>query len=313
MKAQVRAFAKINLVLLVGPRRPDGYHELASLMAPIDLADDIDLDLRFNVAAPGEGRASRVRVTCPGVKAGQNIIDRVVGLLEAETGWQLAGSIVVRKRIPLAAGLGGGSADAAAVLVAALDALRQAGARGVSESGKAIELAASLGSDVPFFTEPGAGLVRGRGEKREPFFLPQIPVCLVMPDEELATARVYQAFDEFCGGEDLGSFLGRAECVIAGLREAEQEWSDAPAADPVRLVIDRLAPFLHNDLEEPAFRLLPSLSERKAALEACGARAVRMSGSGPTMFGLFESLSAARKAADSLRRQGLRALATQTL
>ena len=183
-----RAPAKLNLVLRVGPRRHDGLHELCSLFASLELADELTIE-----PAPDGGD----RVDCPGVE-GENLAARALQAYRAAAGADgqphpLA--VTVDKRVPVAAGLGGGSADAAAVLRAAdVLSLRPMG----HERLRAI--AAGLGSDVPSQVEPQHALVTGTGEGVEPLDLPALELVLVPSTEGLSTADVYAEHDRLGRG-----------------------------------------------------------------------------------------------------------------
>lgn len=255
--------AKVNLLLHAGRRRDDGLHELCSLFASIDLSDSV------HVTTSAGGRDT---VDCPGVE-GPNICSAA---LDAFRGVADLPPLAVRieKRIPVAAGLGGGSADAAAVLRVAnriageplnLDALRRIGA--------------GVGADVPSQVEPGHALVRGAGELVERIGLPAMALVLVPSREGLATAEVYAEADR------LG--IGRARLDPAAAR--------ALAAAP----IPELAEGLDNDLEAAALSLRPELEGSLASLRSAGALTALVTGSGPTVFGVFPDGEAADRAARS--------------
>jgi 4-diphosphocytidyl-2-C-methyl-D-erythritol kinase len=258
--------AKLNLILQVGRRRPDGLHELASLFASLELADEIAVEPA--PAPPDE-------VIAPGVE-GPNLAQAAIDAVRAALGGELPPlRVAIEKRIPVAAGLGGGSADAAAVLRAAN---RVAGGRlGPAELR---ELAAGIGADVPSQVEPGHALVTGAGEAVEPLGLPPLPVVLVPAAEGLSTAAVYAEADRIASA--------RAELDPAAVRSA--------AALPPR----ELAARLENDLEPAALSLRPDLEETLAAVRDSGALAARVTGSGPTVFGLYADAAAAAAAAERL-------------
>jgi 4-diphosphocytidyl-2-C-methyl-D-erythritol kinase len=171
--------AKLNLRLLVGPRRPDGYHPLRTLMVAIDLCDVLT------------ARASPARrVRCPGLDGRDNLAWRALDELEREVGRPLPLDLRIEKRIPAQAGLGGGSSDAAAALRAA-DRLH-----GLGLADEALErVAARVGSDVPFFVRAGAQWAGGRGERLARADPPRFAAVLATPPIGLSTARVYSAFD----------------------------------------------------------------------------------------------------------------------
>jgi 4-diphosphocytidyl-2-C-methyl-D-erythritol kinase len=260
--AEVRelAFAKLNLVLHVGRPRPDGLHPVCSLFASIDLADAVH-------AVP----ASADAVDCPGVE-GPNLAAAALSAFRDEVPSLPPLHVRIDKRIPVAAGLGGGSADAAAVL---RGANRIAGDPLGPDRLRAI--AATLGSDVPSQVEPRHALVQGTGEIVEPIELPELTAVLVPQSEGLGTATVYAELDRRQGW--------REELDPDGVRAA--------AADP--------AAELENDLEPAALALRPELTRVLDGLRAAGALGVLVSGSGPTCFGLFEDRAAAESAAAAMR------------
>ncbi|MFN2617461.1 MAG: 4-(cytidine 5'-diphospho)-2-C-methyl-D-erythritol kinase [Thermoleophilaceae bacterium] len=258
-----RAHAKVNLVLHVGRPRADGMHPLCSLFSSIDLADDV-------VVAPAE----RDEVSCAGVGPG-NLAERALAEFREEVG-QAAGAMSVRieKRIPIAAGLGGGSADAAAVLRAA-NAL--AGEPLDLEGLRA--LATRLGSDVPGQLRPGHALVTGTGELVEAVRLPPLALVL-LPGHGLSTAAVYAELDRLGAGRD----------------ELDPE--------PLRLLatgtLPELAAGIENDLERASLSLRPDRQAALGRLREAGALGAAISGSGPTAFGLFRSSPEAARAASEI-------------
>jgi 4-diphosphocytidyl-2-C-methyl-D-erythritol kinase len=256
--------AKVNLVLHVGARRADGLHDLCSLFASLELADGVTVE-----------PTGADEVVCPGV-SGPNLAQAAI---EAFRQAPVAAAaelpplrVTIDKRIPVAAGLGGGSADAAAVLRAAnaiaghpLDAaaLRAIGLR--------------LGADVPSQIEPRHALVTGAGEGVEPVELPEMALLLVPEREGLSTEAVYQEADRLPST--------RAQLDPAALRTLAR----APLAT--------LARAMENDLEAAALSLRHELTRTLAKLEDAGALAARVSGSGPTAFGVFATPAEAQTAA----------------
>jgi 4-diphosphocytidyl-2-C-methyl-D-erythritol kinase len=270
---QIHAPAKLNLCLYLGPRRDDGLHELCSLFEPLALGDPIAV-----------GEAERDEVVCPGVEGG-NLAARALAALR-ERGWEGPPlRIEIEKRIPVAAGLGGGSADAAAVLRLARDpALGAAGSIPDLEG-----IARELGADVPSQLMPAMALVQGAGERVERLPVPAQHAVVLLPDGGgLGTAEVFAEADRLGLGrsaEDLDELAGRLRNAAgAGV---------SPLAYPELLV---------NDLEPAARSLRPRIGDALDALRAVGAPHALLTGSGPTAFGLFESLAAARAAADKLDR-----------
>jgi 4-diphosphocytidyl-2-C-methyl-D-erythritol kinase len=258
-----RAFAKVNLVLHVGPPGADGLHPICSLFASLDLADDVLVS---------EGSQGGDAVLCAGVE-GPNLAERALTVLrEALPGRLPALEVRIEKRIPVAAGLGGGSADAAAVLRAANEL---AGFRLRPERLRA--LAASIGSDVPSQVEPGHALVSGLGEEVEPLSLPGMALVLVPGPEGLRTAEVYAELDRL-DGHRRSLDPGRLRRLATG-------------------PLDELAPAVENDLEPAALSLCPAIEPSLTALRGAGALAVTVAGSGPTAFGVFGAAEEAERAA----------------
>ena len=258
--------AKLNLVLQVGRRREDGLHELASLFASLELADEVAVEPA--PSPPDE-------VITPGVE-GPNLARTAVEELRAALGGDLPPlRVAVEKRIPVAAGLGGGSADAAAVLRAAN---RIAG--DPLDASALRELGARIGADVPSQIEPRHALVTGAGERVEPVELAPLPVVLVPAATGLSTAAVYTEADRIpTTRERLDPDAVRG---LAALAPAE------------------LAERLENDLEAAAVSLRPELEDTLEAVRRSGALAARVTGSGPTVFGVYADPAAAAAAAERL-------------
>jgi 4-diphosphocytidyl-2-C-methyl-D-erythritol kinase len=257
--------AKLNLVLRVGARRADGLHPICSLFASIDLCDELELR---------ESDGGDDIVTCPGVP-GDNLAARALAAFRERAGLP-AMDLRIEKRIPVAAGLGGGSADAAAALRAAN---RIAGEP--LDAGVLRELARGLGADVPSQVEPGHALVQGAGELVEPVDIPALHAVIASTTPGLATADVYAELDRLRGGS------------AASDRSLDPEPLRAVAAGPP----GELAAALSNDLEQATLSLRPELSDTLASLRAAGAPAAAVSGSGPTCFALFEERDRAERAA----------------
>ncbi|MFP5224874.1 MAG: 4-(cytidine 5'-diphospho)-2-C-methyl-D-erythritol kinase [Actinomycetota bacterium] len=255
-----RAPAKLNLQLSVGRRRSDGMHPLVSVMQSIDLYDEVTV-------APAEDFTCTVEPAGAAPSDSSNLAVRAArafAALHFEDDAAVAVSLL--KRIPSQAGLGGGSADAAAVLVALNEAT------GGTVSRKALErIGATLGSDVPFCVRGGTAVVTGTGEQVTSIPCPTpLHWVLGIPAVGCSTAGVYAWFDELGGGADLD------------LRGAPHEMADALS----RGDIGRVAGLVSNDLEEAACALEPSLKAGRDALEAAGATKVVLSGSGSAWAGL---------------------------
>ena len=277
-----RAYAKVNLDLRVLGTRADGYHELRTVFQSIDLHDTLTCAER-----PGP-----FGLTCrrAGIPLDQtNLVWKAAAAL-----WTALGrpgeprDTVVRleKGIPMQAGLGGGSADAAAAL------LGLARLWGGVPLTLLREVAAGIGADVPFFMSGGTALGLGRGEEIYPLVdLPAHWIVIVRPPFGVSTAEAYAWYDD-----------DRA----AGLREP-RELQILPVPWPTR------AAQMINDLEPPVLRRHPEIGALKAALREAGAVAAAMSGSGSAVFGLFRSRTAATRLVRPLSRGGARAFLTRTL
>jgi 4-diphosphocytidyl-2-C-methyl-D-erythritol kinase len=260
-RARVRALAKINLSLKVLGKRPDGYHELRTIFQTISLADTIGIEF-----TPGRQTAIEL---ASNVDIPNNLVVRAARV--ALDGMKLRGrvSFLLEKRIPAGSGLGGGSSDAAAILLA-LPVLA-----GVNVPlGELTALAAELGSDVPFFLLGGTALGLGRGTELYP--LPEageLRGLLVAPEVPIATAEAYQALNrKLTSGLQspiMNSFQALSWLLDRGL--SPEEWSA----------------FGENDFEAFAFQRYPRLAAIRRKLRKAGARPVMLSGSGSALFGIF--------------------------
>ena len=281
---RVRVPAKINLHLHVGPVRPDGYHELTTVYHAIGLYDEITArrgdTLTLTMEGEGTGELSLGE---------DNLIMRAVHALAAETGHDAHARLHLKKQIPIAAGLAGGSADAAAALVAC-DHLW---GTGLSRDDLAT-IAAGLGSDIPFLVLGGTALGTGRGELVSPVLTGGHAWhwVLAVAEEGLSTPTVYKAFDELGSRSSADSPDG----LLAALRQRDPEV---------------LAAELSNDLQAATLHLRPELQAVLDAGDEAGALAGMISGSGPTVVFLAEDARhAAILAADLEARQCCRAVRT---
>jgi len=269
----VRAPAKINLSLHVLGLRPDGYHGIRTVMQAVSLCDD----LVFRPLPDG-----RIELTCSGadVPEGEgNLVVRAARLLQERAGVEAGARIALEKRIPVGAGLGGGSSDGAVTLLA-LSELWGLGL-GVPELSR---LAAELGSDVPFFLRGGTALCTGRGERVSPAECPsRMHYVLVTPALSVSTASVY-------GAQSGLTSAGDASNVLMALRSSDAEL---------------LGHCLANDLQDAALRLHGELDELwtklKEAGEFCGVEGILLSGSGSSFFAVARGAQEAAQAAGSLQ------------
>ncbi len=284
-----RAPAKINAHLAVGPLRPDGFHELRTVYLAVSLFDTV-------TARPGDGLALTVEGEGAGAMTGadavptdrRNLVWRAAELLAEHAGVRADAHLGIVKAIPAAAGLAGGSADAAAALTA-LDALW--GTR--ASPTDLLALAAELGSDVPFSLLGGVALGTGRGEQLAPVLTGRSwHWVLGVADEGLSTPSVYAELDRLraLGRVPDGTELLPAEPVIVALRNG-----------PVGALADALA----NDLQAPALALRPGLRRALAAVTDGGALGVVVSGSGPTVAALVQDEPTATRLAAALAGAGV--------
>lgn len=247
--------AKLNLCLYVGGRRPDGLHEICSLFQSVSLADEVRM----------EKGNDNDEVICPGVPEPNLALAALERFREAVGLDEPAIRIIIKKNVPIAAGLGGGSADAAAVL-------RMCAALRGLDPGELASLAMSLGADVPSQLAPGTALVTGAGEHVEPLHsLDRLEAVLLTGQGSLRTGEVY-------------AHAGELAVTRAGLEGLAERLRDAVGElrDPLAL-----GPLLVNDLQPAAVALEPEARTAIELLREAGAVA-RVSGSGPAAFGLFE-------------------------
>jgi 4-diphosphocytidyl-2-C-methyl-D-erythritol kinase len=264
MRLEVFAPAKVNLHLQVLGRRPDGYHELATLMQPIDIGDELIID----------DSAEDLVFTCDDSDLQDgNLVEKAAGLWFEAASLQPRVSLHLKKRVPVAAGLGGGSSDAAAALVG-LNAMHG----GLLAPERLVELALSLGADVPFFLAGITGWCTGIGEKVEPWpDFPLMDYVLVNPGFPVSTAQIYTEWD----------LAWTNQSVVNTIYRPPKAASD----------LDGL---LRNDLERATQRAFPQVEDLRNELQEAGARGALMSGSGPTVFGVFQNAAEAAKAAERL-------------
>lgn len=276
-----RSFAKINLLLAVGPRRADGFHGLVTVYHAIDIAEDVQ------IAVASDGHDS-LRFDGPvdtsGLSTGpDNLVWQAIELVAASTGQPRPPlEVTVTKRIPIQGGMAGGSADGAATLLAARDALAAP-----LDGSQLDALAAQLGSDVPFALHGGSAIGTGRGEVLELVSGPQLWWSVVTDASGLSTPRIYAHYDEMAARPG-------AAVIREPQRADAQPLVDALAAgDP-----HAIAPLLRNDLQAPAIEFAPHLADTIAAGREAGALAGIVSGSGPSVV----LLSATRADADAVTR-----------
>lgn len=261
------SYAKINLGLRVVGKRPDGYHNLESIFQEISLCDEIVFE---------EWDRLVIETDHPTLAVDEyNLCHRAYRLLADEYGLKKGVKIIIKKKIPLGAGLGGGSSNAAT----SLKALAEIFQLDLTVS-RFLKLATRLGSDVPFFILGKTALVKGRGEVVIPIsFLQDYQICLVYPGFQISTAQIFSNFEM-----GLTKYQGniKFEAVIFKIRSLEE-----------------LNNYLFNDLESIVTRRYPEIKNIKRVLQNSGARFVSLSGSGSTVYGLFEK----HKEIDDLKKE----------
>lgn len=274
--------AKINLFLRVFSRRTDGYHDLETLFERVDLCDDVVLSLR--------DRGIVCRTDCPELPQDErNIAVRAANLLRTTCRVDKGASIKIRKRIPIAAGLGGGSSNAATVLAG----LNRLWRLNLSEK-RLLDLGARLGSDVPFFlTNTSFAVATGRGEKLRSLDGVNLKIwhVIVKPPFGISTKQAYESLTAahcFKGKpHSLTPLAANARMLLQSIRQSDEE---------------RLAGLLENSLELARNKELIKIRKIKKLILENGALGSLMSGSGSAVFGLFKSKALAESAARSLRR-----------
>jgi 4-diphosphocytidyl-2-C-methyl-D-erythritol kinase len=336
MPVTVRSFAKINLGLRIGAARPDGFHNLLTVYQTIALHDRI----RVNVE---RGRGIEIRCNDPRVpRDDSNTCYRIVERAQSALGARGRIVIEIEKRLPVQGGLGGASANAIAALLGLERALRK-----VLPTEEKLRIAAEVGSDLPLFLMGGAVLGVGRGEQVYPLpDFPATPCVVVTPEVGVSTPKAFAEWDLLQLKPVVPIVTDTALEGRSSATEAEK-LTAPPAFDRMNVLGRRVSAWLsgaffgrpyssapsdlkrggragnpllwlvragiENDFEQVVFPEYPELREGKRALLAAGAKYASLSGSGSTLYGLFDSRAAAQKAALRLRQQGWTAQATVTL
>jgi 4-diphosphocytidyl-2-C-methyl-D-erythritol kinase len=341
MTVAVRSFAKINLGLYIGAARADGYHDLRTVYQTIALHDVIRVSV---------GRGSGIEIVCknkdPRVPLdSSNTCYRIAERVLDELGAQGRVRIEIEKRLPVQGGLGAASSNAVATMVALERALKKK----LSATAR-LRIAAEVGSDLPLFLVGGTALGVGRGEEVYPLpDLPAVAMAVVTPEVGVSTAQAFADWDALVeSGAELRSAgrtgasaptragsgqrpvslsnhqltppgasdrLFEVSCVLSAWLNGLPN-TGAPAKGGSRagnLLLDLVRTGIENDFEKVVFPQYPELRDIKGALERAGSRYASLSGSGSTLYGLFRSPADAAKAASRLRKQGLKAVATNTL
>lgn len=272
MKIQAKAFAKINLNLKVFEKMPSGFHRVETLMQKVGLWDDLDVEI-----LAGEGIEVDV-AGFPELNGENNLVFKAIDLFQKKSGKTFFCRVGIQKNIFQAAGLGGGSADAACILN-----VLKAHVGGVSEP-DLLKMAATLGSDVPFLYLPCTlGFGRGRGEDIQVCkSLPPKAVLLVHPGQGVSTPACYKSLGR--------TLTWEAENDTSNRLESLEDWSKIYEAAS-----------MGNDLETPAKALVPKIGDIKNEMLTLNATFTAMSGSGSTVFGLFDNDQTAKQAYEKMK------------
>jgi 4-diphosphocytidyl-2-C-methyl-D-erythritol kinase len=321
MTVAVRSFAKINLGLYIGAARADGYHDLRTVYQTIALHDVIRVSV---------GRGSGIEIVCknkdPRVPLdSSNTCYRMAERVMDELGAKGRVNIEIEKRLPIQGGLGAASSNAVATMVALERALKK------KLSGTMrLRIAADVGSDLPLFLVGGTTLGVGRGEEVYPLpDLPSLPMLVVTPEIGVSTPKAFADWDALVQREKAAGLrsarrLTQGECsdrlfevgcvLSAWLGGYPNTGASAKGGSRAgNLLSDLVRTGIENDFEKVVFPQYPELRDIKGALERAGSGYASLSGSGSTLYGLFRSPAEAAKAANRLRKQGLKAVATSTL
>jgi 4-diphosphocytidyl-2-C-methyl-D-erythritol kinase len=278
----ITAPAKINLTLEVLDKRPDGFHEIRSVLQTVNLSDSLDFRA---------GQGITFRCDMPGWSAEESLVSRVVRLVQATAGCSRGVTIEITKRIPLMSGLGGDSSDAAATL----HGLNEFWGLGLSQE-RLLELATRLGSDVAFFIHGGTALVGGRGEVVTPLpLLSHMWVLLVVPNMAREPGKTGRMYAELKGSHYTdGKITGNLVKILNECGEF-------------------MPSMLFNTFENVAFDYLAGLKVYKEHIIKLGAQHVHLAGSGPTLFIVFKEKAQAEDLYTRCKQQGMEAYMVETL
>ena len=312
MPVTVRSFAKINLGLCIGALRPDGFHDLRTVYQTIALHDIIRVQV-------GRGAGIEIRCEDPRVpKDASNTCYRVVERAMEALRTRSRVTITIEKRLPVQGGLGAGSGNAVATLIALERAIKK-----TLPGAEKLRIAAEVGSDLPLFLVGGTALGVGRGEEVYP--LPDMPatVCVVAtPEIGVSTPKAFADWDGMTAEASKLTPQPPSDRMIEFGRMVSAWLSGQPLSGvPVRQgrgraetsLLDLVRTGIENDFERVVFPKHPELREVKSVLERAGAFYASLSGSGSALYGLFSSRPAAEEAAARLRRKGTPAVVTKTM
>ncbi|HEV2764236.1 MAG TPA: 4-(cytidine 5'-diphospho)-2-C-methyl-D-erythritol kinase [Pyrinomonadaceae bacterium] len=279
------AHAKVNLLLRVRGRRPDGYHDIETVFQTVTLHDRLTFE-------PLAGERFELVCDAPGVPSDDtNLVARAARALRERFGVGRGARVTLEKRVPAEAGLGGGSSDAAVALVGL------ASLWGIETDGRELsELGARLGADVPFFLAGGTALGTGTGTTLTPLEdAPKTHLVVVTPDARISTAEAYKALN--------ARALTKEEAAV-----------NLPSSRAGAQITDSLCEVMRNDFEPVVFRLRPEIGRAREALLVAGARCGLLAGSGSSVFGVFDRGEAGERAARDLSAgAGWRVFACETL
>ncbi|MCR4712680.1 MAG: 4-(cytidine 5'-diphospho)-2-C-methyl-D-erythritol kinase [Clostridia bacterium] len=287
----LKAYGKVNLALNVGKTRPDGYHDVAMILQSIDLYDEITVE---------KSDAFSLKITSGDLPEDDRNLAMRAAKLMAKTYQLTPVAILLTKHIPIAAGLGGGSTDAAGVI----KAMNELFGLGLTLE-ELCWVGEQIGSDVPFLIAGGCCLASGRGEILKP--IPDVkglPMVLVKPEFGILTPWSYKAFSpENNPRSDLEAFVRLLEEMSAAAGDGADPTANAPVTEKRLEKVRKMASLMKNQLAKAALEAYPVLGEILEKLEEQGALATMMTGSGPTLFGIFESEESADKAAEVLKKE----------
>ena len=313
----MRSFAKINLGLYIGARRADGFHDLRTVYQTIALHDVIRI---------GVARGLGIEIACDDPRVprdSSNTCHRMAALVMEALKARGKVTVEIEKRLPVQGGLGAASSNAVATLLGMERALKKR-----LDGATRLRIAAEVGSDLPLFLLGGTVLGVGRGE--EVFPLPDLPstaMVVVTPEAGVSTPKAFADWDSRTddrtraksgltqsGASDRLIEVGRAMSAwLSGNPNAGAPAEKKSGGRAGSLLSDLVRAGIENDFETVVFPQFPELRDMKRALVRAGSQYASLSGSGSTLYGLFESEKAAVKAARELRKQGLKAIATRTL
>jgi 4-diphosphocytidyl-2-C-methyl-D-erythritol kinase len=310
MGVTVRSFAKVNLGLAIGPSREDGFHALRTIYQTVAIHDLIKVEV---------GRGTGIEIRCKDLRVPTD---------ETNTCWRVADKVVrslrrrgkviitIEKRLPVQGGIGGGSSNAVAAMLGLERVLKKK-----LPGEEKLRIATEVGSDLPLFLVGGTVLGCGRGEEVWPLpDLPPLDIVIATPNIGVSTPDAFRRWDELVRREAKLTENDSSDRISMFSRSAFG-WLTGPTSGvPARsgdraetLLLDLVRAGIENDFERVVFSEYPELREVKRVLEREGARFASLSGSGSTVYGLFDSSKAAEKAAEKLGARGTPAQATKTL